>query len=212
MSKEIKVTRYMPQTGEHITEVFPVPAQAGATVLQTLQYIYEEHDSSLAFRYGCRYNHCGLCGVSVDGKPTLACKKRVAGVREVAPLPRLPLLRDLAVDRSAYFRQFQDQSLYPVGTEPQLLGPLCEDALHRNLMSCLECLCCVSSCPEYNYGEEGFAGPYLFIKLAQLHLDPRDKADRITQSLKWGIERCKNCKKCICPNGIKLKQAIQVLL
>ena len=202
----------MPQTGEHKTEVFPVPTQPGATVLQTLQYIYEEHDSSLAFRYGCRYNHCGLCGVSVDGKPILACKTRVGNVCEVAPLPRLPLLRDLAVDRSAYFRQFQDQSLYPVGTAPELLGPLNEDSLHKNLMKCLECLCCVSSCTQYKYGEKDFAGPYLFIKLAQLHLDPRDKADRITQARQWGIERCNNCRECVCPNGIKLKHAIQALL
>jgi succinate dehydrogenase/fumarate reductase iron-sulfur protein len=174
-------------------------------------YIYEEHDSTLAFRYSCRYNRCGLCGVSVDGKPRLACKTSLEKVEEVAPLARLPLLRDLAVDRSSYFAKLTGLSLYPVGAQGEELGILHEHRLHRNLMSCLECLCCVASCPEH-YDDKSFAGPYLFIKLAQLHLDTRDTVDRKSQAREWGIERCAGCMKCYCPNGIDLGGALDSLM
>lgn len=209
--KEVLVKRWLPQCNEMAGQTFTVPVEPGATVLQALLYIYDQLDSSLAFRYGCRYIRCGLCGVLVDGKPRLACRTKLSRAKEIAPLPRLPLLRDLVVDRSAYFTSFQGLPLYPTGTAGDLTAILHESSLHRNLMSCLECLCCVAACPKYSFGESQFAGPYLFVKLAQLHLDPRDTMDRKAQAREWGSGRCNGCGKCSCPNGIRLKQAVALL-
>ena len=209
--KTIKVRQYVPESKDFVLQEYHVPNPAGATVLQALQYIYEELDPSLAFRFGCRYNHCGLCGMMINGKPRLACKARLDAADEVAPLAKLPLLRSLVVNRSAYMRPFHGFALYPQGQEVDPLGQLHEDPLHQNLMKCLECLCCVSSCPQYTYKEGNFGGPYILVKLAQLHLDPRDQVDRTTQAKSQGVGTCADCKKCACPNGIQLHKAIDVL-
>lgn len=211
MDKTLIVYQYSPANQQLQKRIYTVPNPPGATVLQALQYIYDQLDPSLAFRYGCRYNHCGLCGVMVDGKPRLACKVRLEHVEEVAPLPGLPLLRSLVVDRTTYMKRLLHLQLYPAGQECSPLGSLAEDSLHKNLMHCLECLCCVASCPTCAV-DDSFAGPYAFVKLAQLHLDDRDNVNRQAQAAAGGIARCTECNGCVCPNGILLHEAIRSLL
>ncbi|EEG76428.1 2Fe-2S iron-sulfur cluster-binding protein [Dethiobacter alkaliphilus] len=206
--KTIRINQYVPERKDLVQTEYQVPNSPGATVLQALQYIYEELDGSLAFRYGCRYNHCGLCGVMVDGKPRLACKVKLDSVSEISPLTGLPLLRSLVVDRSGYMKKLQDLALYPQGGAVEPLGELQEDSLHKNLMKCLECLCCVSSCSQHTEGDNSSVDPYVFVKLAQLHLDPRDETDRQAQARANGIDKCADCGKCSCPNGIPIKKAI----
>jgi succinate dehydrogenase/fumarate reductase iron-sulfur protein len=209
--KRITVMHYIPETGALKPQEYQVPAPEGATVLQALQYIYEELDPHLAYRYGCRYRRCGLCGVMVDGKPRLACKTKLKSVSEIAPLTGMPLLRSLVTDRSAYMERLQGLHLFLQGKRPESLGILHEDPLHKNLMHCVECLCCVASCPECSADNRAFAGPYAYIKLAQLHLDPRDETDRKAQAATLGQAQCTQCMKCVCPNGIKLHDAIKLL-
>jgi len=210
--KHLAIYRFDPETESLIKRDYLLPSLPGATLLQAIQYIYEELDSSLAFRYGCRYKRCGLCGVTANGLPRLACKVKLEDVHEVSPLANLPLLRDLAVNRTVYFHALQGLNAYPQGMDTEPLGTLREDPLHKNLTHCVECFCCVSSCPEINSNEAKFAGPFPFVKLAQMHLDPRDHADRKLQARKWGIDRCRECGQCKCPNGIKLQHAIRILL
>jgi succinate dehydrogenase/fumarate reductase iron-sulfur protein len=209
--KTIILSLYNPDTASLDTREYCVALQPGATVLQALQYIYEELDPRMAFRYGCRYKRCGLCGVMVDGKPRLACKVKLDRVREIAPLSRLPLLRGLVVNRAAYMDSLKGLHFFPQGKEIEPLGQLMEDPLHQNLMNCMECLCCVATCPRETVDNQPVFGPYAFVKLAQLHLDPRDATDRAEQARSLGIDDCNNCHKCTCPNGIHLHKALLVL-
>ncbi|MDW7651758.1 MAG: 2Fe-2S iron-sulfur cluster-binding protein [Bacillota bacterium] len=209
--KTLTVLHFNPAQKTMEPREYQVPSPPGATVLQALQYIYEELDPTLAFRYGCRFDRCGLCGVMADGKPRLACKTKLATTAQVAPLAGLPLLRGLAVDRVAYMEPLSNLNLYPQGRDTEPLGQLHEDPLHKNLMHCLECLCCVASCPEYKDHEASFGGPFPFVKLAQLHLDPRDETDRRAQAKSMGLDKCSECVKCTCPNGIHLHKAISAL-
>jgi fumarate reductase (CoM/CoB) subunit B len=208
--KTLTVYQYLPESGSLEARSYVVPAPEGATVLQALHYIYEELDPHLAYRYGCRFRRCGLCGVMVDGKPRLACRVTLDSAAEIAPLEGLPLLRSLVVDRAVYMERLQGLELFPRGEAAQELAPLQEDPLHRNLMNCVECLCCVSSCPQAKVKGSRFAGPYAFVKLAQLWLDPRDKADRAAQARQAGVEHCRQCMQCACPNGIQLHRAIRL--
>lgn len=208
--KDITIVRFIPGGG-HRMQSFRVPLAPGATVLQALQYIYDELDSTLAFRYSCRYKRCGLCGVMVDGKPRLACRTRLEQVQEVAPLVGLPPVRDLVVDRRAYFAGLSSLGLYRQGPRFEPFSELRAEPLYHNLVSCMECLCCVASCPKYIRCRPGFAGPYVFVKLAQLHLDPRDRADRRAQARLHGLDNCDGCGRCTCPNGVKLHDAISIL-
>lgn len=209
--KVINVTHYMPASQTFETREYQIPNAPGSTLLDALEYIYNHLDPEITFRYGCRYNRCGLCGVMVNGKPRLACKVNLETVKAVAPLESLTPLRGLTIDRSTYMNSLRSLRLYIDGNPTDPLGPIDENSLHKNLMHCLECLCCNASCHKANCDPSEFPGPYAFVKLCQLHLDPRDALDRLEQAEKIGIQECIHCRQCICPNGIRLQEAIKRL-
>src|SRR3990172_6293698 len=72
---EIEVLRYRPeQDKEPFYQTHSVPFADDWSVLQGLQYIKDDLDSSLSFRWSCRMAICGSCGMMIDGKPRLACR------------------------------------------------------------------------------------------------------------------------------------------
>ncbi len=210
----LKVRRYDPLANPApVWQEFAVPWEEGTTVLAALLHVYEHEDSTLAFRYGCRFKHCGLCALEVDGRPRLACLARLRDGLALAPLHNLPPLRDLAVDRALYFASLRRWGLHlPLHEPPATPRTVNVPALHRELTRCIECLGCQATCPHYDYTEPAFGGPYLFVKLAQLHTHPDDAGDRRAQALAAGIERCRNCGRCHCIIGLPLvRRAIAVL-
>ncbi|MCL4363918.1 2Fe-2S iron-sulfur cluster-binding protein [Patescibacteria group bacterium] len=52
---------------------YSVPFLKGMTVLDVVNYIHNELDATLAFRYECRQGICGTCGVMLNGRPVLSC-------------------------------------------------------------------------------------------------------------------------------------------
>lgn len=60
---------------------YSVPVQDGdmVSVMNILEYIYQNIDSTLAFFHhaACKQAACGRCLVKVNGKVTLACKQAV---------------------------------------------------------------------------------------------------------------------------------------
>ena len=193
---------------------YAVPAGERTTLLESFMTVYETIDPTLSFRFGCRYDKCGLCAVEVNGKPRMACTTEVREGMKVAPLGKMPLVRDLVLDREVFFRSLKALELFipeqPEPDEPQVL------AVHearRKLLPCTECLACNATCPHYRYEPTAHFGPYLWVKLAQLHLDPRNRVDRKQQAAALGIERCADCATCTCIHGINLRRdAIDVLV
>ncbi len=210
-------------------ETYVLPLEERATVLQALQYIYENLDPSIAFEYSCRYDRCGLCGVEINGRPCLACTAFLNDHRiTVAPLSNLTVIRDLVIDREPYEKLLKDELIYYSG-EGLTESSNCEEAKAEHhfkpilvppglesLLSCVECLCCHAACPKLDSDDTDltrFAGPLVFLKLAQLHLDPRDLEDRKAQARRLGIEQCTACRRCYCSRGIPLyRLAIETLL
>lgn len=210
----IQVSRCNPDVDEAPRlEEFVVPRVPGGNVLQALMHIYDNVDSTLAFRYGCRLKNCGLCGVSIDGKPRLACLTALKDGMVIEPLPKLPLIRDLVVDRAWLFSTLERLQLYiPDDLPPETFDVIVEPEEHKQLTKCIECLCCLAACPSYEFDNSSLGGPYHFVKLAQLHFDPRDPRDRAKQAAELGVDRCSSCRKCYCPVGIKVyKLAVQPL-
>ena len=70
------------------------------SVLDILQYIYEEHDPTLAFRGPCAASCCKGCTLMINGKPGLACEKRAEPKMFLEPLSKFELIKDLVVDFS----------------------------------------------------------------------------------------------------------------
>jgi len=210
-------------------QTYEVPAENRTTILQALQYIYENIDPLLAFEYSCRYGRCGLCGLVVNGKPVLACMTFIKKEENLlGPLPNFEPLRDLVIDRKPIERLIRKFGIYPDDSDQiksQVKGiPEPAGRFRRmnvperlgKLMECVNCLCCHASCPivkEFNHDLEHFAGPYLFLKLASLQLDPGDNQDRVAQAHELGLKHCADCKKCYCPQGIPIyRGAIKLLL
>lgn len=210
-------------------ESFNVSLEEPATVLQALQYVYKNLDPTIAFEYSCRYAKCGICGVEVNGRPILACTAFLKDKETVlAPLSNLPVIRDLVVDRSPlekllrdeeiYFRgaDLEKSSLYEKAHEGNYFKPVKIPPGLETLLGCFECLCCHAACSKLDTSGRSlsqFAGPYIFLKLAQLNLDPRDRKDRKAQARRLGIEDCSDCRRCYCPQGIPIyRLAIEPLL
>src|SRR5438309_3213550 len=90
---------------------FEVALEDRMTVLDALFRVQRHQDSSLSFRCACRVGMCGTCAMSINGIPRLACKTRVRtlepGTIHIAPLPNLPVVKDLVVSLGPFFEQWK---------------------------------------------------------------------------------------------------------
>jgi len=189
----IKISRFDPETDERpILKEYQVPRRDQESVLGILLYIYEEIDSTLFFNYGCRYRSCGKCAIKINGKPMLACETPLADGMILEPLDHLPVLRDLAVDRSGLLDPLKkyDLLLSPPKERERVVQP----SEFFQLIRCNECLSCLSICPAFGQ-KAGYDGPFFGVKLALLHNDVREEKDRLSQLAPF-LEKCIQCKQC----------------
>lgn len=100
----VKIARHSParNSSEPRYETYEVECDEYATVLDLLDQIQEQYDSSLAYRYACRIGKCGICTATVNGKTTLTCMTRVGDADEIVVEPpgRQKVLRDLVTERA----------------------------------------------------------------------------------------------------------------
>ncbi|MBI4491234.1 MAG: 4Fe-4S dicluster domain-containing protein [Chloroflexi bacterium] len=200
--KRLRVSRTS-EDGSTFWQEYTLEVDERITVVGALQRLYAEQDDSLAFRYACRFRKCGLCAVRLNGEAVLGCRAELDGeAATVEPLANMPVLRDLVNDRAWVLERLRELELYPTG-EPR---PVREDELREyyNTIGCLECLACHSMCPKI---AQGSAGPYLFVKLAQMHWHPWDGRDRAAQARQMGIDLCVDCAACSCPHGVNIQRS-----
>jgi succinate dehydrogenase/fumarate reductase iron-sulfur protein len=210
----ISIRRFDPETDPEPRWVdYTVPRDEHTTVAEALAYVYENLDPTLAFRSGCRFGACGLCAVELNGQPRMACFARIKDGMKIAPLAGMPVLRDLVIDRSAFFEGLRRLEIFiPEQGEPREPRILRVPELHARLSACVECLACNSTCPSYDFRKDPLAGPYAMVKLAQLHLDPRNTVDRRRQAQELGISRCAACRSCYCIRGIDIRRDVLEVL
>lgn len=81
-------------------------------ILDVLLAIRREQEPSIGFRHSCRVAMCNICGVRVDGEPTLACQTPLepdcTAVR-IEPLDGR-VLRDLVIDIDQFVDEWQARS------------------------------------------------------------------------------------------------------
>ena len=96
---KVRILRFNPAISEEpFYHGYEVPFVESLTVLMSLNYIYENIDSSLAYYYSCRTGKCGGCTVMVSGKAVQACATIVKGDITVEPLSGYKVIKDLVVD------------------------------------------------------------------------------------------------------------------
>lgn len=66
-------------------------------------------DPTLSFRRSCREGVCGSDAMNINGKNGLACVTNMRSLSNTVvpkPLPGLPVIRDLFVDLTGFFKQY----------------------------------------------------------------------------------------------------------
>ena len=106
---ELEIFRYNPETdSEPSFESFQVPYKQDWLVLDAINYVKDNLDRSLSYRWSCHMAVCGSCGMMVNGEPTLTCKaflRDYPGSIRVEPLANFPVERDLIVDQSDFMNK-----------------------------------------------------------------------------------------------------------
>jgi succinate dehydrogenase / fumarate reductase, iron-sulfur subunit len=133
------------------------------------------------------------------------------------PLPGLPVIRDLIVDMTDFFRQYHSIKPYVIDdrTLPdreRLQSPEERDELN-GLYECILCACCSSSCPTFWWNPDKFVGPAGLLQAYRFIADSRDQAtaerlDNLEDP--YRLFRCRTIMNCVdvCPKGLNPTAAI----
>ena len=84
-------------------------------LLDALLRIKSDVDDSLSLRRSCREGVCGSDAMNINGKNGLACITNLNELNEpivLRPLPGLPVIRDLIVDMTQFFKQYHSIKPY----------------------------------------------------------------------------------------------------
>jgi fumarate reductase (CoM/CoB) subunit B len=209
---DMKIFRYDPKKTEPPRyDTYRVPYSEGMTVLDALDYVYENLDPTLSYRKSCRQGSCGSCAVLVNAKPCAACRTLVkeGKVLTVSPLLHFDVIKDLVTDisrgtrRLMRIRPFVERTTSPSRPEVIMRGDI---EPIKDLRKCIECWSCMSACPSIADAWQEFAGPLPMRQLARLKLDSRDIEDRVKMAIVDGLYDCTTCKACVeaCPKEIDI--------
>ena len=172
MQVTISVYRYNPETdAKPFMKDYRMEVAEGSDmmVLDALLAL-KEQDPSLSFRRSCREGVCGSDGMNMNGKNGLACITPLSDLLGkdnkvvIRPLPGLPVVRDLVIDMSQFYTQWEkvkpfliaDEKLPPAREHMQ--SPE-ERAKLDGLYECILCACCSTSCPSFWWNPDKFIGP-----------------------------------------------------
>ncbi len=221
MQTELRILRYDPEvdTKPH-TESYRVRAEPMDRVLDLLHKVKDEQDGTLTFRRSCGHGVCGSDAMLINGRNRLACKIRVdqlGGKRiTVAPLPGLPLIKDLVVDMEGFFAKFRSVQPYlqDDGTVPsrERRQSPADRERYDDTTKCILCAACTSSCPSF-WAQPSYVGPAAIVNAHRFIFDSRDDAAEERLEIladKDGVWRCRTIFNCTdaCPRGIHITQAI----
>ena len=93
-----KVYRFNPSKDQNARfETYQIPYQDGLSVMNVIQYIYENIDPTLSHYYSCRIGRCGGCHIFVNGRAVQSCCTRASDEMVIEPPHRLGLrvIKDL---------------------------------------------------------------------------------------------------------------------
>ncbi|BCL75060.1 succinate dehydrogenase iron-sulfur subunit [Jeongeupia sp. HS-3] len=177
-------------------------------------------DDSVSFRRSCREGVCGSDAMNINGRNGLACVTDVDSLKQpiqIRPLPGLPVVRDLIVDMTQFFKQYHSIKPYVINDTPapdreRLQSQ--EDREELNgLYECILCACCSTSCPSFWWNPDKFVGPAGLLAAYRFIADTRDTAtnerlDNLEDP--YRLFRCHSIMNCVdvCPKELNPTKAI----
>jgi fumarate reductase iron-sulfur subunit len=222
----LQVQRYLPdEESEPRFEDYELTYKDNWVVLDALNHVKAEIDTSLSFRWSCRMGVCGSCGMMVNGEPKLTCETFVrdydTDTIKIEPLAHFPVVRDLVINMEDFMEKLPSVSpwLIPSEEKPlesgEYLQTPAQVAHYKRFSMCINCMLCYSACPVYGL-DSTFTGPAALALAQRYNLDSRDngrddRADVVTAH--EGIWECTYVGECtqVCPKDVDPAGAIQML-
>jgi len=189
-------------------------------LLDALMRLKQTAIPGISFRRSCREGVCGSDAMNINGKNGLACITNLRDLKEpiiLKPLPGLPVIRDLIVDMTQFFKQYESIKPFLINDTPppereRLQSPEERDELN-GLYECILCACCSTSCPSFWWNPDKFVGPAGLLQAYRFIADSRDQAtserlDNLEDP--YRLFRCHTIMNCVdvCPKGLNPTRAI----
>jgi succinate dehydrogenase / fumarate reductase iron-sulfur subunit len=184
----------------------------------------KEQDPSLSFRRSCREGVCGSDGINMNGKNGLACITPLSALTNggkgkivIRPLPGLPVVRDLVIDMTQFYTQYEKVKPFLINDKPtggvERLQSIEDREKLDGLYECILCACCSTSCPSFWWNPDKFIGPAGLLHAYRFLIDSRDTAtDERLADLDdaFSVFRCHGIMNCVnvCPKGLNPTKAI----
>jgi len=233
----ISIYRYNPEVDDvPRMQDYEVDLEVGQDmmVLDLLETL-KESDPTLTYRRSCREGVCGSDGMNINGFNALACITHVStllsggilpsgqkvppskGKIVIRPLPGQPVIRDLVVDLSQFYKQYERVKPYlrndqPPPAQERLQSP--EDRKKLDgLYECILCGCCSTSCPSWWWNPEKYIGPAGLLAARRFLADSRDtsSSERLSDlDDPFSVYRCRGIMNCVssCPKQLNPRRAI----
>ena len=172
-------------------------------LLDTLFYLKDNKDASLAFRRSCREGICGSCAMNINGMNALACTYKVdehvnyiKSFVNIYPLPHMLIIKDLVINMKHFYNQYK--SINPFLIKKYEISNLKKKIKLNNLTvfvsrptieniqtkkdrklldglyECILCACCTTSCPSYWWNSNKYLGPAVLLQSYRWLIDSRD--------------------------------------
>jgi fumarate reductase iron-sulfur subunit len=221
---QLEVLRYRPeQDSQPFFQTYTVPCEEEWVVLDALNYVKDEVDRTLSYRWSCHMFVCGSCGMVIDGEPKLACKAFLQDYGDkirVEPLNNFPIERDLVVVIDDFVEKLQSVKPYIIPktektiADGEYLQTPAQLKTFKQYSMCINCLLCYSACPQYGLTEGEFIGPAALALAHRYNMDSRDvgrKARENVVASHEGIWECSFVGACsqVCPKDVDPAGAIQ---
>jgi len=219
--RTFRIYRYDPENGAVPTlQTMQVELDGSERMLLDALMKLKEIDPSLSFRRSCREGVCGSDAMNINGRNGLACLTNMRTLKDpivLKPLPGLPVIRDLIVDMTQFFKQYHSIKPYLVNDarppeKERLQTPEERDELN-GLYECILCASCSTACPSFWWNPDKFVGPAGLLQAYRFIADSRDEAtnerlDNLEDP--YRLFRCHTIMNCIdvCPKQLNPTRAI----
>ena len=183
---QVNVYRYNPDVDEvpqHAGHEIDLPEGRDLMVLDVLELL-KAKDPTLAYRRSCREGVCGSDGINMNGKNGLACMtpvSTVASARQAgaAAAAGLPVVRDLVVDMTQFYRQYEKVSRISSTTRRRRPRNACRARGSRGAGRAVRVhpvRVLLHRCPSFWWNPDKFIGPAGLLQAYRFLADSRDTA------------------------------------
>ncbi len=220
-TRTFEIYRYNPDVdAKPSMKTYEVELDGSERMLLDALFKLKKQDESISFRRSCREGVCGSDAMNINGKNGLACLTNMLTLPQkitLRPLPGLPVVRDLIVDMSQFFKQYHSIKPYIVNEtvppEKERLQSQEDREELNGLYECILCACCSTSCPSFWWNPDKFVGPAGLLAAYRFVADSRDHdTDSRLDNLEdpYRLFRCHTIMNCVdvCPKGLNPTRAI----